>query len=192
MISIIKKILPKTRVSHPVSKLLRPVFEMRQVRAMFGGIIASSGLLINLVVYMPVVSKVEALGNTNEMMVTTDERINVGVLSETTGISQGFQAFHPGVDLTAPSGTAIYPIDSGTVILVSNLNTGYGRYVVIAHNYTTSSLYAHMGKIMVEEGEEVEKKTQLGEVGLTGHTTGYHLHLEVRKNGVAVNPLPYL
>jgi murein DD-endopeptidase MepM/ murein hydrolase activator NlpD len=192
MISIIKKILPKTRVSHPVSKLLRPVFEMRQIRALFGGIIASTGLLVNLIIYMPTVSKVEALGNVEEMAITTNERINVGVLPETTGVSQGFQAFHPGIDLTAPAGAAIYPVDSGTVILVSNLKTGYGRFVVVAHNQTLTSLYAHMGKIMVEEGQRVEKEIQLGEVGLTGHTTGYHLHLEVRKNGVAINPLPYL
>jgi murein DD-endopeptidase MepM/ murein hydrolase activator NlpD len=49
-----------------------------------------------------------------------------------------------------------------------------------------------MGKILVEEGEKVTKKTVLGEIGLTGRTTGYHLHLEVRKEGVAINPLPYL
>jgi murein DD-endopeptidase MepM/ murein hydrolase activator NlpD len=191
MISILKGFLPKTRVSHPISFLLRPLFESRRVKAVFGSLIASTGLLVNLVLFAPNTEPVQALGEIGEMAITT-EKVMAAPLPETTGISQGFHAFHPGIDLTAPVGSAIYPIADGVISFVGTLKTGYGRHVIVEHANGLVSLYAHMGKILVEEGQEVTKKMVLGEIGLTGRTTGYHLHLEVRKNGVVVNPLPYL
>jgi murein DD-endopeptidase MepM/ murein hydrolase activator NlpD len=191
MISLIKRFIPKTRVSHPLSYLLRPVFEAKQIKAIFGSLIASAGLVVNLALYSPTVPVAQALGEMGEIEITT-ERMEVSILPDSTGISQGFQAFHPGVDLTAPVGSSIHPIADGVVNFVGTLRTGYGRYVIVSHTSGLTSLYAHMGKILVEEGEKVTKKTVLGEIGLTGRTTGYHLHLEVRKEGVAINPLPYL
>lgn len=191
MISIIKGILPKTRVSHPLSYLLRPVFEAKQVKVVFGSLIASTGLVLNLVFYTPTVVPVQALGEIGDISITT-EKVKASPLPEMTGISQGFHAFHPGIDLTAPVGSSVYPIADGVVILVGTLKTGYGRHVIVEHANGLVSLYAHLGKILVEEGQKITKKVVLGEVGLTGRTTGYHLHLEVRKEGVVVNPLPYL
>lgn len=191
MISILKGILPKTRVSHPISYLLRPLFESKRVKTVFGSLIASTGLLVNLVLFTPNAEPVQALGDMGEVALTT-ERVKASPLPQVTGISQGFQAFHPGIDLTAPAGAEIHPIAEGVVIFVGTLKTGYGRHIIVEHTNGLVSLYAHMGKILVEEGQEVTKKMVLGEVGLTGRTTGYHLHLEVRKNGLVVNPLPYL
>jgi murein DD-endopeptidase MepM/ murein hydrolase activator NlpD len=191
MISIIKRFLPKTKVSNPISYLLRPVFEAKRVKAVFGSLIASTGLLVNLVFYTPHVEPVQALGEIGEIEITT-EKVKISPLPDTTGISQGFHAFHPGIDLTAPAGSSVYPIADGIVTFVGTLKTGYGRHVIVAHANGIVSLYAHLGKILVEEGQNMTKKMVLGEIGLTGRTTGYHLHLEVRKEGGVVNPLPYL
>lgn len=64
--------------------------------------------------------------------------------------------------------------------------------VVVEHENGLVSLYAHLGKVMVEEGETVGSETVLAEIGLTGRTTGYHLHLEIKSNGKAVSPSRYL
>ena len=107
---------------------------------------------------------------------------------EVIDISQGFRAGHRGVDLRAPLGTAIYPVAEGRVARVIHGRLGYGRRVIVEHESGLTSLYAHMGKIKVQEGEKVTQETVLGEVGLTGWTTGPHLHLEVYEQGQAINP----
>ena len=114
------------------------------------------------------------------------------VLPEYTGVSQRFHAGHPGIDVTAPLGSKIYPIKSGKVIKVQYLNWDYGHAVWIDNGNDIISIYGHMGKIFVEEGDVVTTDKAIGEVGLTGRTTGPHLHLEIHKDGVAINPLPYL
>jgi murein DD-endopeptidase MepM/ murein hydrolase activator NlpD len=111
---------------------------------------------------------------------------------ETIGLSQGYSFFHPGVDIRAPQGSAIYPVKSGTVAYVGYQVGGYGRHVMIDNGDGVESLYAHMNKVDVYEGDVVTPETQIGEVGLTGHTTGPHLHLEIRVHGQTVNPLTYL
>ncbi|KKT55215.1 MAG: Peptidase M23/M37 [Candidatus Collierbacteria bacterium GW2011_GWB1_45_35] len=75
---------------------------------------------------------------------------------------------------------------------MSVTKTGYGRSVVLDHGNGLQTRYAHMGKIFVEEGERVTPAMPVGEVGITGKTTGPHLHLEVIKKNRTVNPRPYL
>lgn len=108
------------------------------------------------------------------------------------GISQDFSSYHPGMDLTDPIGTPIHPIAEGKVEWVKYLPYGYGYHVLVSHDDNVQSLYAHMSRIIVHEGELVTKHTELGEIGVTGHTTGSHLHVEVYLNGVANNPLEIL
>lgn len=108
------------------------------------------------------------------------------------GISQFFSGTHPGMDLTDPAGTPIYPITDGTVIYAGTILSGYGRHVIVRHDDHLESLYAHMTRIDVKEGQKVTKTTELGEVGATGWATGNHLHLEVHVNGAAANPLEVL
>ena len=107
---------------------------------------------------------------------------------EVVDISQGFRGGHRGIDMRVPLGTAVYPIAMGKVAQVVNGRLGYGKRVVVDHENGLKSLYAHLGKITVVEGEEVTQETVLGEVGLTGWTTGPHLHLEVYEQGRAINP----
>lgn len=110
----------------------------------------------------------------------------------TFGISQYFHGGHPGIDLTNPEGTPIYPITDGVVLEVNAFPDGYGRHVIVKHDDTTTSLYAHMSKVHVTAGQKVDKNTVLGEVGATGWATGNHLHLEIRTNGESQNPLEIL
>lgn len=106
----------------------------------------------------------------------------------TFGISQNFWVGHPGVDLTAPFGSPVYPITEGTVQWTSVISFGYGNHVFIKNSDQLQSLYAHLSKLLVKAGDTVTKTTPIGLVGATGWATGNHVHLEVYQNGVPVNP----
>jgi len=108
------------------------------------------------------------------------------------GISQEFSVVHPGMDLTNQFGTPIYPVGDGVVSWIKYLPYGYGYHLLVTHTDGLQSLYAHMNKIYVHEGQEVTKTTKIGEVGLTGWTTGSHLHLEVYENSTPTNPIEVL
>lgn len=130
----------------------------------------------------------DSFGQTIEVDVKTAVAIAYPA-PEAIGVSQGFYALHPGLDIRAPLGSEIKAVEPGTVALVATQRYGYGRHVIVDHGEGKTSLYAHMGKIFVEEGDLVTPETTLGEIGLTGRTTGPHLHLEIREEGRAINPL---
>jgi murein DD-endopeptidase MepM/ murein hydrolase activator NlpD len=108
------------------------------------------------------------------------------------GISQNFSVVHPGMDLTDPVGTPIYPITDGVVTWTKYLPYGYGSHVLVTHSDGVQSLYAHMSKVFVREGQGVTKNTPIGLIGVTGWTTGSHLHFEVYDNGTPTNPIEIL
>ncbi|MBE0648919.1 MAG: M23 family metallopeptidase [Bacteroidales bacterium] len=97
--------------------------------------------------------------------------------------------FHEGVDFTAPTGTEIYAAGNGVITTAGRNFGGYGNQVVIDHDYSYTTLYAHMSKILVKNGEKVKRGQVIGLVGNTGKSTAPHLHYEIRKNGNAVNPI---
>ena len=186
--------LPKTRLANPVSKLLRPLFEAKKAKAAFGGLLSAASFVLAVGVYPSMgQSPVSAL---EPVMVPVEIETTVAgpakLLPDMKTISQGFWSAHPGIDITAPKGSPIYPIRSGKVVEISISLYNYGRSVTIDHGDGTTSLYAHMGKIYVDEGDEVTETEPLGEVGMSGRTSGPHLHLEVRKDGVPQNPIKYL
>lgn len=96
-------------------------------------------------------------------------------------LSQGVHGWN-GVDLAAPSGSPVNAAAAGTVIVsrVGGWNGGYGNYVVIDHGNGVQTLYAHMATDSVSVGETVARGQNIGTVGNTGQSTGYHLHFEVR------------
>ncbi len=103
----------------------------------------------------------------------------------------GVQDYHLGIDLACANGTDVLAFNSGTV-LKSEYHWSYGNYVLIDHGGGIATLYAHMSDRWVSAGDTVVSGQQIGNVGLTGTTFGYHLHFEVRENGSVTDPAPYL
>lgn len=103
----------------------------------------------------------------------------------------GVQDYHLGIDLACANGTDVLAFNSGTV-LKSEYHWSYGNYVLIDHGGGIATLYAHMSDRWVAAGDTVVSGQQIGNVGLTGTTFGYHLHFEVRENGSVTDPAPYL
>lgn len=138
-------------------------------------------------------AQVEASFSPQEVAIDLQTHSNAAeVLPQLTGVSQDFSFGHPGIDITAPLGSKIFPIKKGKVVEIGSTKWNYGRSVLLDHGGGVHTLYAHMGKIYVQEGEEVETNQSIGEVGLTGKTTGPHLHLEIMKKENRVNPRPFL
>ena len=98
---------------------------------------------------------------------------------------------HKGVDLAAPTGTPVYATADG-MIGRAEYSRSYGLVIYADHGAGLETRYAHLSKLAVAEGERVRKGDLIGYVGSTGRSTGPHLHYEVRKDGVAVNPIPYM
>lgn len=99
----------------------------------------------------------------------------------------GFMRMHKGLDIGAPYGSPIYAAIDGMVQFAGR-NAGYGNFVKLAHAGGLASGYGHMSRIAVRPGERVRQGQVIGYVGSTGMSTGPHLHWEVWRNGVAVNP----
>jgi peptidoglycan hydrolase-like protein with peptidoglycan-binding domain len=98
-------------------------------------------------------------------------------------------AMHTGVDYPAARGTPVGAAGRGCVLSAGYDAGGYGRLVVIQHRAGMTSWYAHLSRISVGPGQCVVAGTRIGRVGSTGHSTGPHLHFELRLRGAAVDPL---
>lgn len=103
----------------------------------------------------------------------------------------GYKDTHGGMDIAAPRDTPIYAVKTGRVVL-AKVVSGYGNCVMIDHGNNIMSIYGHASKLLVKEGDIVTKGQTIALVGLTGITTGYHLHIEFRKLGARVEPLDYI
>jgi murein DD-endopeptidase MepM/ murein hydrolase activator NlpD len=104
------------------------------------------------------------------------------------------RGFHPGLDIGAPLGSQIVAAGGGVVIEseVEGYNSGYGSYVKIDHGGGVHTLYAHLARVHLDVGDQVEAGEPVGTVGMTGFTTGPHLHMEVRVDGDIRDPLKWL
>jgi murein DD-endopeptidase MepM/ murein hydrolase activator NlpD len=98
--------------------------------------------------------------------------------------------FHAGLDFAAPYGTQIVSTGQGKIVKVEG-GHGYGNHVVIDHGFGYQTLYGHMSRVEVREGQTVKKGQVIGRVGSTGTSTAPHCHYEVHFKGNAVNPLQY-
>lgn len=105
--------------------------------------------------------------------------------------TEGEARFHYGVDLAADSGAAITCFADGTVTAVGE-SSSYGKYCTVTHANSCTTLYAHCSRISVSSGASVKAGEKLGEVGETGMATGPHLHFELQKDGVYLNPIYYV
>jgi murein DD-endopeptidase MepM/ murein hydrolase activator NlpD len=95
---------------------------------------------------------------------------------------------HKGMDMAAHVGEPVYAIADGEVIYAGNGLSGYGNVVILRHDRKTTSLYAHNSELKVKQGDQVTKGTLVALLGSTGHSTGPHVHFEIRDGDVALNP----
>jgi murein DD-endopeptidase MepM/ murein hydrolase activator NlpD len=103
----------------------------------------------------------------------------------------GQEAMHEGIDFIAEKGTPIYAAAAG-VVSFAGYHPTYGNLVELDHGGGLMTRYAHASKLLVKQGEFVRRGALIARVGSTGRSTGSHLHFEVRQNGVALNPTPFL
>ena len=170
-----------------MTRLFRHVFEHPSLKkalgANFAVLIMAGSLLPNGNLQTEAENTVLAAGETQ---IVTQRNIQYPL--KEIRVTQGYSFFHPAVDLDGEIGDSIWPIKDGKVEAVSSSKFAYGNSVIINHGDGMTSLYAHLSQIFVKEGEEVTTLTEIGQVGSTGHSTGPHLHLEIRHNNLPINP----
>ncbi len=103
----------------------------------------------------------------------------------------GEGAFHSGVDISAPFGSAVEAAGDG-IVFHAGPDAAYGVSILIDHGYGITTKYSHLSKVKVVVGQEVKRGQIIGAVGTTGKTTGPHLHYEVHVSDAPVNPSKYL
>ncbi|MBI3548368.1 MAG: M23 family metallopeptidase [Elusimicrobia bacterium] len=112
--------------------------------------------------------------------------LRAGIVSSEYGRRWGRR--HDGLDIAADEGVPVMAAADGTVLYAGDKLRGYGNVVILRHDQKTTSLYAHNRRLMVKEGDSVRAGQQIALLGSTGHSTGPHVHFEIRKAGKAVNP----
>ena len=112
-----------------------------------------------------------------------------GVRSDPFG---GGAARHMGIDLAGPVGTPIYATADGMVSESAYNNGGYGNLIKLDHGRGVETRYGHLSAMLVAQGQRVTRGQLIGRMGSTGRSTGSHLHYEVRIEGRAVNPIPFM
>jgi murein DD-endopeptidase MepM/ murein hydrolase activator NlpD len=105
---------------------------------------------------------------------------------------QGRAAMHGGIDLAGPVGTPIYATADGVVARSEYNSGGYGNLVEIDHGPGIQTRYGHLSRLVARPGQRVQRGDLIGLMGSTGRSTGSHLHYEVRIDGRAVNPVPFM
>ena len=98
------------------------------------------------------------------------------------------KTFHSGIDIAAPKETPVKAAETGVVIMAGSYG-GYGNTVILDHGGNVATQYSHLNSIKVKVGDTLLKGSDIGGVGTTGLSTGYHLHFEIRVNGAVVDPL---
>jgi murein DD-endopeptidase MepM/ murein hydrolase activator NlpD len=101
-------------------------------------------------------------------------------------------AMHPGIDLAGKYGTPVYATADGKVLRAGWNNGGYGNLIEIDHGRGITTRFGHLSAVLIHSGDHVTRGQLIGRMGSTGRSTGNHLHYEVRIDGRAVNPIPFM
>ena len=112
--------------------------------------------------------------------------VDAGIVSSEFGARWGKQ--HKGIDIAADAGEPVYAIADADVIYAGDGLRGYGNVVILRHDAQMTSLYAHNSELKVHQGDHVNQGTLISLLGNTGHSTGPHVHFEIREGDTAVNP----
>lgn len=192
IIPSVKEVNKKYHSGTIVGKFARYISEHKMARKILAGNFAAIAIATS---FLPTIKANEpnAIDETiiqAQTTLVTEKGIQLPV--DYFKINQGFSFFHPGLDIGGPIGEPIKPIRSGFVTEAGYTRDGYGNNVVIDHGNGLISRYAHLSKIEVKVGQVVDMNTEIGRLGITGHTTGPHLHLEIHQNGISINPLTVL
>lgn len=132
---------------------------------------------------------------------TSSKKVNIGIslirpisgiITSRFGNRESIRSHaHRGLDIAAPTGTPIKAAAGGTVT-TAGYNSSYGNMIIISHGNGVQTVYGHCSQLSVSAGQKVTQGQTIGKVGSTGNSTGPHLHLEVRVNGVLQNPQNYV
>lgn len=180
----------------PFSRFFRRVFEFTHIRRLVGFLVI---LFVISITVLPssilsyetkIETKTSQIQVIDPNVVQTEKSIRLPV--DNFVVSQGYNFFHPGVDLATAKGSPVYPIMDGVVESIDRTRIGFGNYVVVDHGSGFKSLYAHMSKIEVKQGEKIDKNSIVGLVGSVGWSSGPHLHLQVSEEGHWTNPKTFL
>lgn len=195
------KILPairevaRVRAGSKISRIVRLALNGRKFQKVLGGSLAILIVLTNM--FPPTDAASAANG---EVEVVALEPVSAPIQTNVVrrlpidgklSITQGYRAFHAGVDIDGLTGDPIYPYQNGKVEFAGR-DFFLGKVVKVRHEEGYESVYAHLDSLGVSAGQEVNTKTKLGEMGNTGHSFGDHLHMEVYKDGRHVNPASVL
>jgi len=181
--------IKSTRKGSKFSRFFRHVFEHKNIKKAFGvnlamvtataAFVPSEASNIDFVEENVVVEEKYAVLTTQKSIQYPVEKVN---------ITQGYKFYHPGIDLDGITGDNVKPFMAGYVADVSYSGYGYGNAVLVDHGDNITSLYAHLSKIFVVNGQEVNLDTIIGKMGTSGRAYGDHLHLEIRDNDYPMNP----
>jgi murein DD-endopeptidase MepM/ murein hydrolase activator NlpD len=186
------EMIKNVRSGNKVSRYFRHIFEHKNIRRILG---ANLALMLIATSFVPtdVFANTEAeqsvVGEAT-VPLTTEKSAQYPV--ESVRVTQGYRLFHPGIDLDGLTGDPIRPIKKGRVEDISTSKYAYGNAIIVDHGNQITSLYAHLSKIYVQEGQEVNTNTIIGEMGTSGRAYGDHLHLEVRDHGIPISPYSVL
>jgi|APSaa5957512576_1039674.scaffolds.fasta_scaffold62688_1 murein DD-endopeptidase MepM/ murein hydrolase activator NlpD len=194
---VFRVFVPKRKPGRPggslLSKFFKQAFENKKTKKFVGVgltvVIMFFGLMGNILAANTSVANEPTLiasPNANILTMTTLQKPFHGV------VAQGYHSFHKAIDVLSPVGTEIRPIAAGVVTEAQFGRLGWGTTLVIEHDGGLVSRYAHLKEMKVIEGERVSATQAIGTVGMTGWTTGPHLHLEIYLGGRAIDPLSVL
>ena len=107
-------------------------------------------------------------------------------------LSRRYSIYHEGIDFPKRTGESVFAVADGKVIYAGTQISGYGKVIIIEHDYNWASLYAHLSKMNIKAGSIVRKNQKIGEVGSTGRSSAPHLHFELMLNKQVVNPTRFL
>ena len=139
--------------------------------------------------------KADAVATPGAISVPSSKPVGTATYTSGYGVRsdpfRGSAAMHAGIDLAAPMGTPVYATADGTVDR-AEWSGGYGNMVEVDHGKGLQTRFGHLSRILVHSGDHVKRGQVIALMGSTGRSTGSHLHYEVRIDGHAVNPVPFL
>lgn len=139
-------------------------------------------------------NSINALKHYNELHNQESENINGFFISLPFGDinkTGSGEYYHNGIDFIAEKGTKVLAVADG-IVEDTGFNIDDGNYIILKHRDGYETLYMHLEEILVKVGDKIVMGDEIGTVGITGKSTGPHLHFELHHNGEAVNPLEYL